>query len=336
MAERAFYLWLEGVCLNPDNQAFEKEDSPFADRETEILRAISADACERIERGVDLSPFLRRPGRDCERVLGKLEAWFLRSYDIVHSSAIIYHRAAVRRGQDDGETTLTWHRTHNYFLTLGLLTAPFLGAVLAYERAPVFFDVLCSIEVLIINLAVSWFLLYQFCWKRDLTMFHASVPRIGAGIIVGYLPVFLIDEVWALAGRDISTLATVVAFLGLATLLYIYVEVQRRLGDTRAAFSRARSIFLLGLVESSTLGVVMTSLIGRFMVSRNWATEMAGAPVETLRTSLDPLVGQLPRVIGLEPLYAFPSAVLMMTLLSFFIGVFLQLMWEDLPITEPL
>jgi hypothetical protein len=336
MTERAFYLWLEGVCLNRDNQAFEKEDSPFVDRETEILRAIATDGCERIERGADLSPFLRRPGRDCERVLGKLEAWFLRSYDIAHSSAIICHRAAMQRGQDDGEMTLTWHRPRNYVLTLGVLAAPFLGAVLAYERAPQFFDVLCSVEVLGINLVVIWFLVYQFCWKRDLTMFHASVPRIGAGIIVGYLPVFLIDEVWALAGRDVFMLATVVTFLGLATLLYIYVEIQRRLGGTRVAFSRARGIFLLGLVEASTLGVVMTSLIGRFMVSRNWATEMAGVPVETLRASLDPLVGQLPRVIGLEPLYAFPSAVLTMTFLSFFIGVFLQLMWEDLPITEPL
>ena len=32
----------------------------------------------------------------------------------------------------------------------------------------------------------------------------------------------------------------------------------------------------------------------------------------------------------------FPSALLLMTFLSFFIGIFLQLMWEELPITEPL
>ena len=49
-----------------------------------------------------------------------------------------------------------------------------------------------------------------------------------------------------------------------------------------------------------------------------------------------PLVGQLPLVIGVAPLHAFPSAVLVMTFLSFFIGIFLQLMWEELPITEPL
>ena len=58
--------------------------------------------------------------------------------------------------------------------------------------------------------------------------------------------------------------------------------------------------------------------------------------VEQLRTHLEPLIGELPRIIGADPVYAFPSALLLMTFLSFFIGVFLQLMWEELPITEPL
>ena len=48
------------------------------------------------------------------------------------------------------------------------------------------------------------------------------------------------------------------------------------------------------------------------------------------------MVGQLPPVLGVAPLYLFPSALLIMTPLSFFIGIFLQLMWEELPITEPL
>jgi hypothetical protein len=40
--------------------------------------------------------------------------------------------------------------------------------------------------------------------------------------------------------------------------------------------------------------------------------------------------------MGIGPLWAFPSAVLLMSFLAFFIGTFLQLLWEDLPITEPL
>lgn len=56
----------------------------------------------------------------------------------------------------------------------------------------------------------------------------------------------------------------------------------------------------------------------------------------SLRQATPPFIGELPRIMGLEPIVAFPSAVLLMTFLSFFIGTFLQLLWEDMPITEPL
>ena len=115
------------------------------------------------------------------------------------------------------------------------------------------------------------------------------------------------------------------------------IEVERRLGDTALAFARARAIFVLGSLEAFAVGMVITSLLGRIMVSRNWSPEGGGElPVEVLRHGLEPLLGQLPHVIGVAPFYAFPSSVLMMTFLSFFIGIFLQLMWEELPITEPL
>ncbi len=336
MAERAFYQWLEGICLDEENEAFEKEDSPFGDRESEVLEAAAAGGRADFTLGQDLSPFLRRRSRDCERVLKKLEVWFLRRYDIVHSSAIIQHASALARGQDDSRRTLSRHGPRNYALLLGLLAAPFVGAAFAYERFPLFFDVLCSAEMLAINAAAIWFLSYRFLLKRDLTLFHASVPRILAGVIVGYLPVFLIDEVWDLAERSVFTLAGIGFLLGITTLLYIFVEVQRRLGDTEAAFRRAWGIFLLGLVEAFAVGMVMTSLVGGFMVRRNWSPGDAALPLEELTQVLDPLVGQLPRVVGFEPFYVFPSAAFTMMFLSFFIGIFLQLMWEDLPITEPL
>ncbi|NJO32409.1 MAG: hypothetical protein HC869_04050 [Rhodospirillales bacterium] len=38
-AERAFHRWLEDVCLDPENRAFEEERSPFAERDAEVLRA---------------------------------------------------------------------------------------------------------------------------------------------------------------------------------------------------------------------------------------------------------------------------------------------------------
>jgi len=337
LCERAFYRWLEDVCLDEGNRAFEVEDSPFGDRETEVRYALSRSPGVKIQRAGDLTAFLRRPrNRDCLRVLGKLSSWFLRQYDIHHAAVMIHHQEDMRRGSVDGDRVLSRHNTRNYLVALGLGISPYVGAAFAYERAPRLFDVLSSLELLAVAAGVVWFLLYRFSWKRDLTFFHASVPRIAAGIIVGYLPIFFIDEVWGLANRSWALLGTVSMLLGFVTLLYLYVEVQRRLGDVDLAFDRARQIFLLGVLQSFGAGLVITGLTGGYMASRNWADTDVLVPVETLRETLPTFVGQLPKIMGVEPLYAFPAAVFVMTLMAFFIGTFLQLLWEDIPITEPL
>jgi hypothetical protein len=336
MAERAFYLWVEGVCLDEENQAFEKEDSPFRDRESEVIAAIAVRGRSRIERSRDMMPFLRRADRNTKRIFGKLERWFLRAYDIRNASAIINYSAALSVGRKPTQHVLTWHTPRIHALALAALVAPFALAIVAYDRMPRFIDALCSAEVLVVNASAIWFLLYRFCWKRDLSFFHASVPRIGAGIIVGYLPVFLIDEVWDLVTHSTLALNAVTMLLGLVTLLYIYVEIAHRIPDPSVAFARARAIFLLGVVEAFGAGIVMTSLVGPFMVVRNWSPNSGEVSVASLRETMPPMLGQLPHVVGFESLWVFPAALLLMTFLSFFIGVFLQLMWEELPITEPL
>jgi hypothetical protein len=337
-AERAFYRWLEGVCLDESNQAFESEGSPFEEREVEVLRAVSADRGLRITRGRDFVLFLRRPGnRDCERLLKKLETWFLRDYDVHHAAAVIHHARYLSHGGDDAERILSRHSSRNYAVLLGAVVLPMLGAAFAYESAPRLFDYVASAQVVVLNVVAFWFLAYRFCWKKDLTFFHAAVPRIGAGIIVGYLPVFLIDEVWDLASRPWFPLGVIVLLMGFTTLLYLYVEIRRRLSDPEEAFARTRAIFLLGMVEAVGFGLIVTSLLGPFMVVRNWHDqELVEVPLQVLRQEMAPFIGQLPTIVGIEPFLVFPTAVVLMSFLSFFIGTFLQLLWEDLPITEPL
>ncbi len=336
LAERAFFLWLERTCLDEENQAFEKEDSPFDDRETEVLRAICANDELDLERGCDLVPFLRRRSKDCKRLHDRLERYFLRRYDIRTSSALINHEATLDKGLDSADAHLSWHTPRNHALVFLGLVAPFLAAIFFYDRAPHVFDLVCAAEVAVVNVGAAWYLLYKFCWRRDLSFFYASVPRIGAGIIVGYLPVFLIDEVWDLATQPAVVLGSVCMMLGLVTLLYIYVEVRQRLQNHDAAFARARAIFVFGLLQAFAFGVVMTNMVGRFMAMRNWSADAEAAAATLADVGSAAFVGQLPLVVGANPMLAFPSAVFLMTFLSFFIGVFLQLMWEDLPITEPL
>jgi hypothetical protein len=337
LSERFFYRWLEDVCLDEENGAFESEDSPFASRELEVLRAIQVGDRSLLERGRDLVPFLRRPGhKDCLRVLGKLEAWFLRQYDVHHAAVVIQHAANLSRGRDDTDRVLSRHRTRSYVGMLVALVLPYAAAAFCYERSPQAFDWLVSAQLFLASAAAAWFLIYRFLIRRDLAFFHASVPRIMAGIIVGYLPIFFIDEIWDLVARGFVQLAIIAVGVGLVTLLYLYIEVQRRLADTNVAFARAGQIFLLGLLQSAGIGLVLTSLIGPFMALRSWAPESGAHGIESLRAALPPFVGQLPVVMGVEPLHVFPSAIFVLAFMSFFIGTFLQLMWEDLPMTEPL
>ena len=58
--------------------------------------------------------------------------------------------------------------------------------------------------------------------------------------------------------------------------------------------------------------------------------------VQALKEGFPDFVGNLPHIVGIEPFFVFPAAVFVMAPMSFFIGTFLQLMWEDIPITEPL
>ncbi len=335
-AERAWQRWIEGVCLDDQNGAFEAESSPFSERAAEVLRAVARPGIRSLSRARDLSPFLRRPGnRDCLRILARLELWFLRQYDVHHAAMMRHHTENLRRGTVDTDRVLSRHGTRAYLLALSLPALPLLAAVFLYERAPRLFDWLAALEVGGLLALLSWFLVYRFLIQKDVAFFHTSVPRIGAGIIVGYLPVFLIDEVWDLARQPLSYLLAVVLMLGFAILLYLYVEVHSRLGDPRRAFARAFDIFLLGMIESAGLGLVVTSLLGPLMAGRNWGLGQAG-PLAEARSSLAPFVGELPRVMGIDPFWVFPSAVLLMSVLAFFIGTFLQLLWEDLPITEPL
>jgi hypothetical protein len=335
-AERAWQRWVEGVCLDDQNGAFEAESSPFGERPAEVLRAITRSGIRSVSRARDLTPFLRRPGnRDCLRILGKLELWFLRQYDVHHAAVMRHHTEALRAGAVAKDRVLSRHGRRAYLIALALPALPLLAAVFAYERAPLFFDALAAFEVGGLLVLVFWFLVYRFLIQKDVAFFHTSVPRIGAGIIVGYLPVFLIDEVWDLARQPLPYLLAVVVMLGFAILLYLYVEVHSRLGDARRAFSRAVDIFLLGMIESVGLGLIVTSLLGPLMAGRNWGLGGAFALAEA-RASLHPFLGEMPFVMGVDPFWVFPSAVLLMSFLAFFIGTFLQLLWEDLPITEPL
>src|SRR5690606_41227029 len=121
LAARAFHGGFEAAGLDEANQAFEGEDSPFASREREVLAAAVIEPGGRLRRAAHLSPFLRRVGsRDCQRLLRKLEVWFLRQYDVPRAAAVIRHAENLARGRIRSGV-LSWHSTGAYCAAIAVL-----------------------------------------------------------------------------------------------------------------------------------------------------------------------------------------------------------------------
>ena len=85
----------------------------------------------------------------------------------------------------------------------------------------------------------------------------------------------------------------------------------------------------------------MTSLVGRYHGEPQLVAELryrAAGIEQSARPASIPWWASLPYGSSdLDPFYLLSRRrCMMMTFLSFFIGIFLQLMWEELPITEPL
>ena len=153
----------------------------------------------------------------------------------------------------------------------------------------------------------------------------------GMLMILPILLGFFFDETGAL----ISYFVTTLVFFGAGFLLNAFSK-REDMDIKSSAILIVSVFFLLGLVEATGFGLIVTSLLGPFMVVRNWSDAGVEISLEALRANAHPFLGELPMILGAEPLLLFPTAVVLMSFLAFFIGTFLQLLWEDLPITEPL
>lgn len=150
---------------------------------------------------------------------------------------------------------------------------------------------------------------------------HVLLPRLAAGITVGYLALLNAD-VWLgifdprLYGPDCRLLSAPVLIRILLPLLavlgYIYMEIGRRPGIQMNGWKAAR-IFCRGYAYSILLGLPFSDVFG--------ASLLRDAPASPY--ALQGAVG-----------FIHPQAILYIAPLAYFIGLFLQLLWEDKSLTE--
>lgn len=174
---------------------------------------------------------------------------------------------------------------------------------------------------------IIWFLYYfviKFICRKDIYWFRKMVPRLFVSIIIGYMPLMMASDMWEFGANARKTALFPISFFGIAvSILYMFIVVNKAIDDKREAWKRALKLICVGLAESLIIGFILCVLFGDMISKSN-------------------IVGTLflgiPRRVNIPflPLFVYPTVILMYFPLALFIGIFVQLFWEDKPVTEQL
>jgi hypothetical protein len=148
---------------------------------------------------------------------------------------------------------------------------------------------------------------------RSILLLRILLPRLIAGIIIGYLPLFFNDTPWKILEKmlDDPRLGIITVVLALIfSFLYVFNEIYKTVKDIRIACGRTLLIYSMGLIESFAIGAVLLDIITQFFC---------------IEANTIGLFGYIcPKILYIY----FPSAL--------FIGFFTQMMWQEKPITYPI
>jgi len=149
-------------------------------------------------------------------------------------------------------------------------------------------------------------------------------PRLIASLIIGFLPLVLAKDIWLFAfSRNWPELTFMTLSGLLLSFVYIRHEVFKSLGEKHLASAWRRSIRLFGrsLAYSFGIGYLLMDWFGEFFLN--------AALKQMTYADISPVLWGFLGCIPLKPLCLFLAMALML-------GVILQMIWEEKPITEPL
>ncbi len=180
-------------------------------------------------------------------------------------------------------------------------------------------------------------LLWGACmlYLRRVNPLRRLMPRLTVSLAVGYAALALTEEAWSFPLTATPPAWILVSLVGvLASALYLFRHTTERLEDRGLALQRSLFLLLQTLTTSLVIGIFVTAFFGYTSV-----------PKEVLNLAQGNHWLGLPRAILLPaPLVAasgwhltlLPEVALFFACMALFIGIFLQLLWEREPVTEPL
>lgn len=336
------FEWMS-FTIKPENKFFFTGSE--IDREEEIKRIISEPDDTNTKTLKIFSKFFLKP-RGKQYLLFLIDNWFLPHYDLESVKLLLNDLKS-----DNKAEKLSFLKTilANWkFLLFAFFIFPLFLTIFDYDRLwsncpkNLFFlleyfksllpldykslierqyglkDIITSIWTF-----VSYFLITMVFWhirKSDLKI-RLYTPRLFAAIIIGYLPLLLGEEVWKFGMHaEILTVIILVTSCLFVSFLYLWYEVNKNVENRENAIERIWKIYTRGIMYSIISGIIVLDLIcGTFYHN------MKKSDIENYNNIFVGFFGVIdPKVL----LVFFPLALL--------IGIFVQIIWEEKPITEPL
>lgn len=239
--------------------------------------------------------------------------WFLPRYDVQG----VMQALAQLPGRLPGlRRKLPRLQTASVWLALGGLGLPLLWELLWPGHTPVWLVTgawwLACLLVLA-ALATSWL---------ESHLLQYSLPRITLAIFVGYLALVSSSELMTLAILAFSDHQLLALALAAVSLLMafaaIYVEARRYVGDGPLAVHRAGRVLFIAGARALTIGWLLLAPAGSLLLDGVDATN-------NVLTWSGPLRMEI-----------YPQLIFVLAPLALFIGIFVQTIWEENPLTHPL
>lgn len=161
------------------------------------------------------------------------------------------------------------------------------------------------------------------------------MPRLSVSLAVGYAALALTEEAWAFPLTATPWAWGLLALAALvASALYLFRQAADRLRDRGLAWRRARFLMLQTLATSLVIGTFVTAFFGYTSLPEDVLLRAQGTSWQGVRRAI---LLPAPFTPGSEwHLTLSPELTIFFACMALFIGVFLQLLWEKEPVTEPL
>lgn len=146
--------------------------------------------------------------------------------------------------------------------------------------------------------------------KCSFSVLNLLLPRLIGTILIGFIPLVMADEIWQFPSKlyagSIITYYVLFSSLFVVSWIYLFIECRNTIGKVNITILVIRSflVFIGGIIISMFLSfIIVVPLLSPYISTAN---------VSCMQTKL-----------------LFAS-------LALFIGIFIQVFWEEKPITEPL